>query len=128
AGDRLQLIALPVLPRNILSANQYLSRLRIKLHLASRQHLANRSASHFKRMVQADERTCFCKPVTLHHHVAQPPPELFSVLVERRAAGDDGPELPAKMPPDLSEAPPALQIMFFFRAVPVFFDQGSEVA
>src|SRR5262249_53255869 len=107
AGHGPEFLALPVLSRHVLTPHQDLATLRIELHLAPGQDLADRPAPHLERMVQADERTGLREPVALYHHVAQPPPELFRVLVERGPAGDDGPELPAKAPAHPAETPPA---------------------
>src|SRR6185437_1871622 len=79
-------------------------------------------------MVQADQRTGFCEPVALNHHVAQPSPEFFSILVKRCATGNDGPEFPSKKTADFSESPPAFQEMLILGAFPIFIDIRPQLA
>jgi hypothetical protein len=78
-------------------------------------------------MIQADQRAGFRKPVALHHNIAKPPPEFFSVLIERGAAGNNRPELPAKPSTDFAEPPPAFQKVLFFRSVLVLFDKRAQI-
>src|SRR5580704_7811506 len=56
-------------------------------------------------MVQADERRGFRHAITLHDRVAHTPEKFFSLGGERRAAGNEGPEFPAKSPVNAPEAP-----------------------
>ena len=48
-------------------------------------------------MIERNERCGFGEAVALNHDEAQPSPELFGFGVERCAAGDERPELPAKL-------------------------------
>src|ERR1700749_290788 len=66
-------------------------------------------------MIHADERSCFGKTVALDDRETPPPPEIFRVLIERGAARDERPELPAELPVNGAKCPPAAQEMFVRR-------------
>ena len=68
----------------------------VELHLAAFQHFADGTLAGAERMVQRNQRRRFRQAVALNHDEAQPPPELLGLGIERRAAGDERPELPAK--------------------------------
>src|ERR1700716_641230 len=66
-------------------------------------------------MVQADQRRRLRQPVSLDRGVTQSAPEFFGLTVERGAARDKRPELPAKLPAYRAENPPPMQEMLAFR-------------
>src|SRR5258708_14875336 len=78
-------------------------------------------------MVEADQRTGFREPISLEHDIAQLAPELLSLLVECRAPGDDGPELPTQHAMDPAEAQPAEEEMFFFGIYELVLQVGEVV-
>src|ERR1019366_3805836 len=82
-----------------------------QLHLAPRQHFANRSLSQPERMVHADQRSRLGQPISLDRRIAEPSPELLSLAVERGAAGNKCPELPAELPANFAKRPPESQVV-----------------
>src|SRR5215475_3847084 len=60
-------------------------------------------------MVQADERSGFGQTVPLDDGEAKLPPEHFCLAVEGSTAGNESPELTAKLPVDVAKHPPAAE-------------------
>ncbi len=111
---RLELFCLPIAGSNVGAAHQDFAVL-IELDFAAFQHFADRTLAGAKRMVQRNERSGFGEAVALNHDEAKPPPEFFGLGIKRRAAGDEGPELPAELVMDSAESPPALHKVLVFR-------------
>src|SRR5215470_1453199 len=63
-------------------------------------------------MADRHERRRLGHPVALHDREAQPPPEGFTLFIQRRAARYKRPELPSEALMNVAEYQPALQIMF----------------
>src|ERR1039458_9055722 len=74
-------------------------------------HLANRPLPEPERMVHADQRSRLGQPISLDRRIAEPSPELLSLAVERGAAGNKCPELPAELPANFAKRPPASQVV-----------------
>ena len=60
-------------------------------------------------MIDRDERRRLRHAVALYDREAEATPEHLTLGVERRAAGDEGPELPAEVTVDVAERPEALE-------------------
>src|SRR5271166_936718 len=86
-----------------------------QIHLAPRQHFANRSLPQTKWMIHADQRGRLGKPVALNHGIAQPVPEFLRLAIERRPARDHRPKFPSKLSADRAKRPPASQEMLRLR-------------
>ena len=108
--------ALPIAGRDVGAAHQNLAVL-VELDFAALEHFADGALAGAKRMVQRDERSGFGETVALDHDEAQAPPEFFGLGIERRAARDEGPELPAELIMNLPESPPALHEVLVFRGL-----------
>src|SRR5208337_1237256 len=111
---RLQFLTLPVAGGNVGPAHQDFASL-IQLDLAPLQHLSDRAPAGVKWMVQRDQRSRLRQAVALNDDETQPAPELLGFRVERRSAGDEGPELPSELIVDSPEAPPASHEVLVFR-------------
>src|ERR1700757_707142 len=76
------------------------------LDLAPRKRLANGAARHVKRMIEGDERGGLGHSIALHHHKAEPVPELFDGWRQSPAARNEGPEFQAEGVMHTPESPP----------------------
>ena len=101
-------IAAPVARRDVVAAHEDFAAL-VELHFLAGQRLPDGAAPDLERVVDADERRRLRHAIALHDRIAEPPPEDFRRLVQRRAADDESPELPAELPVEAAEQPPPLQ-------------------
>src|SRR5215472_262526 len=85
----------PVAGGHAFTAHQNLAVAR-QLRFEAWKNLADRAFGRAKRVVQADKRGGFRHPIALNHRVAHALEETLGVGRESRAAGDEGPEFPAK--------------------------------
>ncbi len=106
--DRLRFLPGPISAGHSAATDQNFA-IRSQLDFAPGQHFADRSFAQTKRMIDADDRRSFGKPIALDHGVSQPSPELFGDAVERRSAGDECPEFPSELAMHAPENPPATQ-------------------
>src|SRR5579862_6872188 len=110
---RLQLLSLPIAGGYIGAAHQDFAA-RVKLHLAAFEHLADRAAAGAEGMVQRNQRGRLGGTVGLNQKEAEATPECCRLRVERRATGDEGPELPAEAVMNAPETPPAPREVLVF--------------
>ena len=109
--DSESLAVLPISRRDILSAHEDFAVL-IQFHFAALEHFPNRASPDTKRVIHADERSRFRQPVALNCRESGAAPESLRFQVQRRAAGNDGPEFPAKPPVNFPESPHAAENLF----------------
>src|SRR5208282_2314299 len=107
-------VLIPISRGHSAAAHQNLAVFR-QLHLAPRQHFADRSFAQPERMVHADQRSRLGQTVALNHGIAHAIPEFFGLGIEGRAARNERPEFPAEAAADRAKNPPAPQKMFAFR-------------
>src|SRR5207248_5330640 len=108
ARNGLKLLPIPISGGNTAAAYQNFI-FRAQLDLTSGENFADRSFAQAKRMINADDRGSLGKPVALNDGESEPSPEVFRHAVERRASGDEGPELPSELAVDATESPPPAQ-------------------
>ena len=65
-------------------------------------------------MIDADDGSSLGETVALNNGEAQTRPECFGFAIERRAAGDEGPEFPTHLAMNAAEDPPTPQEMLAF--------------
>src|SRR5687768_3196101 len=58
-------------------------------------------------MIDADQRRGFGHAIALNHCKAEPAPKALGLGIQRRAARNERPKLPAKHPVNLPKSPPA---------------------
>ena len=102
---RTQFAALPDGAGDHGPAHQHFA-VRRELHLAPGHRLADGAFGHMEGMVERDERGRLGQAVALYEHESERIPELFKRPRQRAAAGDEGPELEAKLAMHRAEAPP----------------------
>src|SRR5688572_24254282 len=78
------------------AAHDDLARL-VEFYFITRHHFANRTMTPFERVCNRDKRCGFRHAVTLQNCKAETAPKSFGLLVERRTAGHESPELPTKL-------------------------------
>src|SRR5262249_32847298 len=76
------------------------------------ERLPDGAVFDLERMDDRHERRRLGHPVALYDGKAQPPPEGLSLLIQRRAARDERPELPAEAAMNVAEDQPTPQKMF----------------
>ena len=116
--------ALPITGGNIFAAHKNFAIL-CEPKLAPGQNFSDRALRGAKGMIQADERCGFRHAVALHDRVTYAFEELFGFGGERRTAGNEGPELPAKPTVNAAESPGAAQEFFAVRRVKSFREPAA---
>src|SRR5205823_1874629 len=97
---------LPIGRRDVFSAHKNFT-IFGKLELAAGQDFTDRTFRRTERMIQADQRSCFRHAIPLNYGVAHALEETLGVIRERGAAGNEGPEFPAKAAMNPAEHPGA---------------------